>query len=175
MIILLQLGLKHRGFCNLQYADLSGNFQVTTTFTHFNTYYVGAAHTKAFHPHVLHFPARTFRQRGQGVLEESEVYLLQRGHFALAVGRAITLYEDSSRISPPVKKKKKRLLVRSLSAGVVRVFSSTHEVNNQIGSSSEKIQMLLSREKHTWNSSLTFQVNQKGPFDNVCICRYFFW
>lgn len=34
---------------------------------------------------------------------ESEVYLLQRGHFALAVGRAMTLYEDSSRISPPVK------------------------------------------------------------------------
>lgn len=52
---------------------------------------------------MLPRPAMTVRHRGQGVLVESEVYLLQRGHFALVTGRAITLYEDSSRISPPVK------------------------------------------------------------------------
>lgn len=53
---------------------------------------------------MLAFPAaRTWRHRGQGVLEDSAVYLLQRGHFALAMGWAITLYEDCSQMSPPVK------------------------------------------------------------------------
>lgn len=55
---------------------------------------------------MLPFPAaRTWRHRGQGVLEDSAVYLLQRGHFALAMGRAITLYEDCSQMSPPVKER----------------------------------------------------------------------
>lgn len=68
--------------------------------------------------HVLPRPAMTVRHRGQGVLVESEVYLLQRGHFALATGRAITLYEDSSRISPPSKLIRKLPLMMFASVGV---------------------------------------------------------
>ena len=37
--------------------------------------------------------------------DDSAVYFQQRGHFSLVVGMTITLYEDSSRISPPVEEK----------------------------------------------------------------------
>lgn len=37
--------------------------------------------------------------------DDSAVYFQQRGHFSLVVGMTITLYEDSSRISPPAEEK----------------------------------------------------------------------
>ena len=50
-------------------------------------------------------PPTTSAHRGQSVSEDSAVYFQQRGHFSLVVGVTITLYEDSSRISPPVSEK----------------------------------------------------------------------
>lgn len=52
----------------------------------------------------FYFPPTTSAHRGQSVSEDSAVYFQHRGHFSLVVGTTITLYEDSSRISPPVRK-----------------------------------------------------------------------
>lgn len=57
-----------------------------------------------------YLPPRTSAQRGQGASEDSAVYFQQRGHFSLVVGVTITLYEDSSRISPPVTEKRSQLV-----------------------------------------------------------------
>lgn len=74
---------------------------------------------------MLPFPAaRTWRHRGQGVLEDSAVYLLQRGHFALAMGRAITLYEDCSQMSPPVKES----VIDEREAGAVGETQATNKL-----------------------------------------------
>lgn len=50
-----------------------------------------------------YFPPTTSAQRGQSASEDSAVYFQQRGHFSLVVGVTITLYSDSSRMSPPVE------------------------------------------------------------------------
>ena len=52
-----------------------------------------------------YFPLTTSAHRGQSVSDDSAVYFQQRGHFSLVVRMTITLYEDSSRISPPMKEK----------------------------------------------------------------------
>lgn len=87
MIILLRLGRKASGSTDFG----TQTFCWAAAFVYLSPYDSGAACAEPFPLHVLPFPAMTLRHRGQGVLEESEVYLLQRGHFALAIGRAITL------------------------------------------------------------------------------------
>lgn len=82
------------------------------------------------------------------------MYLLQRGHFALAMGWAITLYEDCSQMSPPVKES----VIAEREAGAVgKTLSCSHE------------QPCVVVQESVWNGFLTFQVNQKGPFYDVCI------
>lgn len=80
------------------------------------------------------------------------MYRLQRGHLALAMGRAITLYEDCSQMSPPGKENG----IAEREAGAV-------------GKNSSHKQPCVVVQVPVWSGSLTFQVNQKGPFYDVCI------
>lgn len=65
----------------------------------------GSCSESCRHTPRSYFPFTTSAHRGHNVSDDSAVYFQQRGHFSLVVGMTITLYEDSSRISPPVEEK----------------------------------------------------------------------